>query len=290
MIHQIAPLMAGWRSSQAPVFDPAAGEIFCLGADGTGAPMRKKELQGRKGKQKDGSARTREVKVGAIFTHRRPKPGQRPLRDHDSTTYIAEISSAREFGGQLRAEALRRGLARAKVVVFLGDGATWVWELARTNFPNAICILDYYHAVEHISALVKVLYGEGTSQAKKQFRRWRKGLLEGKVDQMIEIATADLPKGGRVRKAAHKEIGYFKRNRARMQYATFREAGYFIGSGVVEAGCKTVVGQRLKQSGMLWSLKGAGHLLTVRCALLSGWFHTFWNQHNAHSEIINPTP
>ena len=89
-----------------------------------------------------------------------------------------------------------------------------------------------------------------------------------------------MPKGGQAREQARKQIAYLKRNRSRMMYATFRQAGYFIGSGVVEAACKTVVGQRLKQSGMLWSLEGATHLLTVRCALMSGWFNEFWNQRN----------
>lgn len=287
MIEQMAPLMADWRARQSPTFDPKAGEIFCVGADGTGAPMRKKELRGRQGKQKDGSSRTREVKVGAVFTHRRPKPDERPLRDHDATTYIAQITSARDFGGQLRAEALRRGLARAKVVVFLGDGAKWVWELARINFPNAICILDYYHALEHLSELADALYGEGTPKAKAQFRQWRKALLKDKVGQIMDHATAALPKSAAARKLARKQIAYFKRNRARMQYGTFRKAGYFIGSGVVEAACKSVVGQRLKQSGMFWSVKGAGHMLTVRCALLSGWFEDFWNQHNGQPQAIS---
>lgn len=283
MIEQISPLMDAWREGQPAVFDPTLGEIFCVTTDGTGAPMRKKELKGRKGKQKNGRARTREVKVGAIFTHRPAEPDKKPLRDHHSTSYIAEITSAQDFGGLLRAEAQRRGIAKAKVVVYLGDGATWVWKIARVNFPEAICILDYYHAAEHLASLANALYGEGTSESKKHFRKWRKGLLKDKIGEIINQATADLPTRGQARKLAKKQIAYFRRNRARMQYQTFRAAGYFIGSGVVEAACKSVVGQRLKQSGMLWSVKGACHLLTVRCAVLSGWFKDFWDQHNNKS-------
>ena len=126
-----------------------------------------------------------------------------------------------------------------------------------------------------------------TPESKKHFRKWRKGLLKDKIGKIIDQATADLPKGGKGRELAKKQIAYFKRNRARMQYQTFRAAGYFIGSGVVEAACKSVVGQRLKQSGMLWSVKGACHLLTVRCALLSGWFNDFWTHHNAQSPTIS---
>jgi hypothetical protein len=96
------------------------------------------------------------------------------------------------------------------------------------------------------------------------------------VQQVIARAKADLPTRGQPRTLAKKQIAYLERNRAKMLYQTYRQAGYFIGSGVVEAACKSVVGQRLKHSGMLWSLKGAAHVLTVRCALLSGWFDDFW--------------
>src|SRR5262249_6717476 len=184
MVSQMAPLMNQWREAQPPSFNPAVGEIFCLGTDGTGAPMRRKALRGRKGKH--GRARTREVKVGTVFTHRRPdQPNQRPERDYDSTTYIADIVSAKEFGVRLRAEAIRRGIARANIIVFLGDGARWVWELARVNFPTAICILDYYHACEHLSLLSQALYGEGSALAKRRFRQWRKALLKNRIEHII---------------------------------------------------------------------------------------------------------
>ena len=248
--------------------------------------MRRNALRGRKGK-KGRRARTREVKVGTIFTHRQPAtPDQRPERDYESTTCIADIVTAQVFGSRMRAEANRRGIARAKVIVFLGDGARWVWELARVNFPKAVCILDYYHACEHLNLLAAALYGEGSPLAKKRYRQWRKALLKDKIEQVIAQAKKDLPARARSGKPAKKEIAYFERNRARMRYQTFRQAGYFIGSGVVEAACKTVVGQRFKQSGMLWSRKGATHLLTVRCALLSRWFDKFWKQLSDKSEAL----
>ncbi|MGA2864011.1 MAG: hypothetical protein ABSF95_05940 [Verrucomicrobiota bacterium] len=152
--------------------------------------------------------------------------------------------------------------------------------MARINFPNAVCILDYYHACEHLNLLSALLCGEGSELAKKRFRQWRKALLKDKIAQVIAQAKADLPTRVQPRKLARKQIAYFERNRFRMRYQTFRQAGYFIGSGVVEAGCKMVVGQRVKQSGMLWSRKGASHLLAVRCALLSGWFDDFWKHYN----------
>lgn len=279
VIGLMAPRLTQWRDGQEPVFHPAAGEVFCVSADGTGAPMRRKELRGRKGK--NGRARTREVKVAALYTHRKPeKPDQRPERDYGSTSYLAAIVTAQDFGLSLRAEALRRGIAKAKEVVFLGDGAVWVWTLARVNFPGAVCILDYYHACEHLTVLSTALFGEGSDLAKKRHRQWRKALLKDKIAQVIAQAQAALPTRGPARKLAQQQIAYFQRNRPKMLYQTFRQAGYFIGSGVVEAGCKTVVGQRFKLSGMLWSRRGASHLLTIRCALLSGWFDDFWKQHH----------
>jgi len=289
LVSQMAPCLTRWREAQGPTFHPTAGDIFCVGTDGTGAPMRRKELRGRKGKN-GGRARTREVKVGTVFTHRKPdQPDQRPERDYASTTYIADILSAPEFGSRLRAEALRRGIAKAKVIVFLGDGATWVWKLARINFPTAVCILDYYHACEHLTLLAQSLYGEGSPLAKQRFRQWRKALLKDEITSIIAQAKADLPSRPGTRASAKKQTAYFERNRSRVLYRTFRQAGYFIGSGVVEAGCKTVVGQRLKLSGMLWSRPGACALLAIRCALLSGWFNDFWKHYaTAHQTLAFP--
>jgi hypothetical protein len=175
-------------------------------------------------------------------------------------------------------------MAKAKTVVFLGDGAVWVWKLARLNFPEAVCILDYYHACEHLNLLSAALYGEGSPGAKKRYRQWRKALLKDKIAHVIAQAKTDLPARAQARKSAQQQIAYFERNLSKMLYQTFRANGYFIGSGVVEAGCKTVVGQRLKQSGMLWSIKGASHLLAVRCALLSGWFENFWKHYNCAAQ------
>lgn len=297
LIGRVAPQMAQWRQAQAPVHNPMAGEVFCVLADGTGAPMRRKALRGRKGKRAGQRARTREVKVGAVFTHRRPEPSPsdphpkqppRPERDYQATTYVAQIASAGEFGLVLRAEAWRRGIGWARVVVLLGDGAAWVWRVARLNFQGAICILDFYHATEHLMLLANALYGEGSPQAKKAYRRWRRRCLADKIDLVIAEAKAELPRAGKTRALAQKQIKYLLRNRSRMHYQTYRQAGYFIGSGVVEAACKTVVGQRLKQSGMLWGLDGAGRLLTVRSALLSRWFDEFWQAPKAFSPAKTP--
>jgi hypothetical protein len=287
LVAAIAPVMNRWREAQQPApAQPVCGEVMCIGTDGTGAPMRRAYLRGRKGKR-GGRARTREVKVGTVFTHRRPTaPDQRPERDHQSTSYLAAIVSAEDFGPLLRHEAIRRGMGSAKTIVFLGDGAVWVWKVARLNFPGAVCILDYYHACEHLSLLAAAIYGEGTPQARHHYRLWKKWLLKDKVAQIITQATEELPTEAGRCKTAKLQINYLERNRTKMLYQTFRKAGYFIGSGVTEAGCKIVVGQRLKHSGMLWSRKGAQHLLSIRCALLSGWFQNFWKSYSQSGQAL----
>ena len=287
LVADVAPVMNRWHQAQPTASaQPARGEVMCIGTDGTGAPMRRTYLRGRKGKQ-GARARTREVKVGTVFTHRKPAaPDQRPQRDYQSTSYLAAIVSSDDFGPLLRKEALRRGLGWARTVVFLGDGAVWVWKVARLNFPGAVCILDYYHACEHLGLLAAALYGEGTTRARQRYRLWKKWLLKDKIKEVIEQTRQDLsckPANG---KAAKLQINYLERNHSKMFYRTFRESGYFIGSGVVEAGCKVVVGQRLKQSGMLWSRKGAEHLLAIRCALLSRWFEDFWKSYSKSGKAL----
>lgn len=240
--------------------------------------MRKAELAGRKGRAADGSAQTREVKLGCVFTQHLTDPAGRPLRDHASTTYVATLAASDDFGLLLRKEAFQRGLGRAAQVVFLGDGAAWVWELARVNFPDATCILDFYHACEHLGALVEALQGKGSERARRQRDRWTALMKDGGIGEILARARAVVRQRPVPCAEARREIAYFEKNTARMAYGRFRAQGYFIGSGVVEAGCRTVVGQRLKNSGMFWSTPGAQNVLTLRTALLGNHFEADWNR------------
>ena len=276
LVWLLGPRLAAARQALPAPAHARPVDVLCVSVDGTGVPARPEELVDRAGKQPDGSARTREVKLAAVFTHARPAPGKRPFRDVDSTSYLADIVEASEFGLPVRQEAFRRGMAAARMVVFLGDGAKWVWELARVNFLGAVWILDFFHAAEHLAQLVNLLYEDGSAPAKKTFRIWRKALRRNRIGWIIALAKRDLPESEKRRELAQKEVDYFENNRERMQYQTYLKAGYFIGSGVVEAGCKAVVGQRLKQSGMRWSVVGARQILTIRCAIASGLFDSLW--------------
>jgi len=281
MVHRLGPQMGQWPRPSAEVSATPAEQVFYVEGDGTGIPVRPEETEGRKGKQKDQSAKTREVKLGCVFTQTTEDEEGKPVRDPQSTSYVATLAPAGEFGGLLRAEAIKRGLALARLVVFLGDGAAWVWELARVNFPMAVFILDFFHAAEHLEWLAEALFGEKTEQSKTQWEQWAKVLKEQPdgLEIVLREARQALPRRGQRRAAALKQIAYFESNTNRMRYAEYQARGLFIGSGVIEAGCKTVIGQRLKQSGMFWGVAGAQNVLDIRCLLENRQFGLFWEQY-----------
>lgn len=265
LVREVAPAVGPWLKTHRGKSETA---IMYLCGDGTGVPMRPEELVGRKGKQADGSAKTREVKLGCVFLQTEVDEEGHPIRKEDSTSYIGSFEGATEFGLLLRQEAQRRGMAQATQIIFIGDGAAWIWELVRVNFPGAILILDFYHALQHVHGLVDALWGKESPEGKKRIKRWKGWLFKDKAAQMIKEAQKELASGLEPEKA-QKEIGYLENNLARMTYGTFRQTGYFIGSGVVEAGCKTVVGKRMKCSGMFWSEVGGQGVLDLRCVFLS---------------------
>jgi Uncharacterised protein family (UPF0236) len=267
---------------QLPPFKHELGPIpiFYTAVDGTGVPMVPEELEGRAGKQPDGSAKTREVKLGCIFTQTTTDEEGLPLRDHQSTSYVAGFEAAADFMVRVRQEALRRRMAAAWLVVLLGDGAAWIWEQGQKCFPMAFQILDLYHALEHLSALAKLLEDQPEA-AKALWRTWREQLLADEVAKVLCQARQRVAKlAGPAAELAGKEIGYFEHNQSRMLYGTYRALGFFYGSGVVEAGCKTVIGGRCKASGMRWSEPGATHVLDLRCSLYGNQFDQVWDRLN----------
>jgi len=250
--------------------------ILYASADGTGIPMRKDELRGRKGKQEDGTAKTRQVYLGCVFTqHRRDEKG-RPVRDYESTTYVSSMSSIEEFGPCLRQEALRRGMGKAQQVVLLIDGAEGLERMGQSCFRGCTQIVDFYHAMEHGGKVLAALLGDRNHpDFKGRLRHWAKRLIKNGVEKLITQAREESA-GKPQAQAVEKELGYFVHNIPRMQYGTFRQQGLFIGSGVVEAGCKTVIGARCKQSGMFWGEPGAENILALRCIHASRKLGEFW--------------
>jgi hypothetical protein len=264
------------RLVELPGLARAAMPELYVSVDGTGVPMVRAEVAGRAGRGPDGQARTREIKLAALFTQTMRDAEGQPVRDPQSTTYLASFLSADPFGGLVRRAALARGMALAQRVVFLGDGAAWVWEIARTCFPQAVQILDYYHASEHLMDLARAL-DDDAGCARNWALRWQSLIYDSQLDDVLADVRAVT--GPTPAETVQRELDYLERNRARLDYRHYRAQGWFIGSGVVEAGCKRVIGQRLKQSGMFWRESGATAVATLRCALLSagGWEY-LWRQ------------
>jgi hypothetical protein len=267
----IGPLAERFLRSNLPSGEKLPPRVY-VATDGTGAPLRHAELKGRKGRQADGTAQTHEIKVGALFTQH-PVTGQKPWRDLASNTYVATTLRCEPFGEMMRTEFCRR-FAGATDVAFLGDGAAWNWELQRLFFPMALGIVDFYHAAEHVTKVVDLIEDHHSPSGRKQRRRWVKLLLRGRLDQFLAEARQTFPPG--MAQEGEKALDYFEKNRNRMRYRDFIERGYFIGSGVVEAACKTIVTQRFKGAGMHWSESGLSHILSLRTALLSNRYDEFW--------------
>ena len=263
--------------------------IMYVSADGTGVPMVPEELAGRRGKQVDGTAKTRQVYLGCVFTQHRTDEKGHPIRDWESTTYVSSFKPSDEFGPCLRQEAIRRGMASAGEVVVLIDGAQGLENLGKQNFKDGVQVVDFYHAFEHAGDVLAALIGKDHPAYKARQSRWGKRLLKDKVEALIAETRqecAGKPQADQV----EAELGYFVRNIKRMQYGTFRAKGYFIGSGVVEAGCKTVIGGRCKQSGMFWSESGAENILALRCIHSSRRLEQFWkhrlNERAARNDVL----
>lgn len=240
--------------------------------DGTGVPVVPRETEGRAGKQNP-QAKTREAKLGSVFTQTTLDEQGQPVRDENSTSYVGAIETAEAFGARIYTEAMCRGLEHAQVVIVLGDGAPWIWKIADEHFPGAIQIVDLYHARQHVTELAKLVMGStGKAWAEARCQQLDDGKLEALLGAMMRLKSSQPDLQAAIDKAVH----YFQTNGDRMRYAQFRRQGLFVGSGVVEAGCKTIVGQRLKQSGMHWTVPGANAIIALRCLDLSSQWEDFW--------------
>jgi hypothetical protein len=258
---------------------PPAGlpDKMYIAIDGTGVPMMTAETAGRPGKGEDGKARTREVKLACVFTQAKTDEDGYPVRDPDSSSYLATFAPAAGFGVLMAAEARRRGAGHVRQLTILGDGAVWIWHLASEHFPEATQIVDLYHAREHLNDLGRQLaFMLGADSA--SWLAERSAELDAGDIGALAAAARVFPLAGVKAKERDTALGYFEGNAPRMRYKHFRSCGLFAGSGVVEAGCKSVIGQRLKQSGMHWSQPGATGILTMRCQQASGRRDEIWQQ------------
>jgi hypothetical protein len=262
---------------------PPAGPVpdkLYVAIDGTGVPMVAAETEGRPGKGEDGRARTREVKMACAFTQAIVDGGGYPVRDPGSSSYLAAFAPAAEFGMLMAAEARRRGAGQIRQLTILGDGAVWIWNLAACHFPEATQIVDLFHAREHLHELAslaaRLLAGHRDDWLAERLAE----LDAGNIPALL-AAGRDLKFTGPLAAERDKALHYFETNACRMRYAWYRSLGLFVGSGTVEAGCKSVIGQRLKLSGMRWTEPGATGILTLRCQQASSRWEQIWQHpHN----------
>ncbi len=277
------------RSRQVIPLPPPAPlpDMLYIAVDGTGVPMVTAETVGRAGKADDGKAHTREVKLACLFTQTTLGDDGRPVRDPGSSSYLATFEPAARFGQLADAETRRRGAEHIRQLVVLGDGAVWIWNLADELFPAATQIVDLYHAREHVHDLAtlatRLLRGSQPDWLTERLKE----LDNGDTGALL-AAARDLKFTGALARERDKQLGYFETNAHRMRYAHFRSLGMFVGSGAVEAGCKAVIGQRLKLSGMRWTVPGATSIATLRCQDASNRWENIWQR--PHNQTATATP
>ena len=188
-------------------------------------------------------------------------------------------------------ERITRTLSCQTRLACIADGSRGIWNYFENHptLKSVVHINDFYHAAEHLSDAADALFGRGTAQAKRWFKKYRHILK--KEDGGVGQAIRSIRYYRKIRKIRsrfrleeiRKALGYFTRNRKRMNYAEYRRQGLPIGSGVVEAACKTLVGHRLKRAGMRWSIEGGQSILNLRSVLLSKRWDFFWE---SHQEVI----
>jgi hypothetical protein len=277
------------RSRQVVPLPPPAPlpDMLYIAVDGTGVPMVAAETEGRPGKGLDGKAHTREVKLACLFTQTSVDDDGYPVRDPRSSSYLATFEPAARFGQLTDAEARRRGAGHIRQLIVLGDGAVWIWNLADELFPAATQIVDLYHAREHVHDLAtlatRLLRGSQPDWLAERLKE----LDTGNIPALL-AAGRDLNFIGSLARERDKALGYFEANAHRMRYKHFRSLGMFVGSGAVEAGCKAVIGQRLKLSGMRWSVPGATSIATLRCQEASNRWEEIWQR--PHNQTATTTP
>ncbi len=255
--------------------------ILYVQVDGTGVPVVKKETLGRQGKTEGQPAHTREAKLGCVFTQTTWDSEGYAIRDPDSTTYVGAIETAEEFGKHIYLEAWNRGWSRAEKKVFMGDGSEWIWNIAQQHFPGAIQIVDLFHARQHLWDLARKLCPNQEAEQRRWMMVHQDLLDEGKIEELVAALRAIDSPNPELADKIRIEAGYFENNTKRMRYPKFRSQHLFVGTGVIEAGCKALIGSRCKQSGMFWTVRGANAILALRCCQFNGRFEDYWEARRA---------
>jgi hypothetical protein len=196
----------------------------------------------------------REAKLGSVY---QTSPSGQAVK----ARYYATMERSAPFGRQLRLLAHRSGSDHCRDIAGVADGAAWIWQEIGKHFPQSVQVLDYYHVIEHLWEAAHLRFGEGSAQASQWMKQQKARLLDNEVDQVIASVAEWRPRKLEKHTVRRRLLGYLSGHRQRMLYKTFLEAGYHIGSGVAESGCKNVVQIRMKRAGMRWSEQGAEPML-----------------------------
>lgn len=208
-------------------------------------------------------------KVHSYQTRRRhaKRVGEQNDLQAQEISYACDFKTGEEFSNLFWASACQRQADLYEELVFVCDGATWIWKLIERHFPHAVQIVDWYHASEYLPPIAEAAFSPGTPQYQAWLENARTLLWEGQIDKLIHACQQLAPQATT---AVHKAVTYFSNNQKRMDYARFRKLGYFIGSGTVESGGKQISTLRLKRSGARWTEPGALLTAKARAAWLSG--------------------
>lgn len=182
--------------------------------------------------------------------------------------YYCDIMEAEQFGRLLWATGIQNNVDTYEEVVFVSDGAVWIWRLVEHYFPQAVQIVDWYHACQYLAPIAEAAFGAGASQAQEWLTQVQTDLWEGRIQEVLLACRTFLPHA-HARPFAEKAITYYANNEKRMDYARFRQQGYLIGSGTIESTCKQIAAARLKCSGARWTLAGVIATAKARAAWLS---------------------
>jgi hypothetical protein len=219
----------------------------------------------------------REAKLGSWYRTEEP-PEEEPPDEWDlhaeAIEYYGDIREAESFGRLVYLTGRQRGAHQAEELVFIADGAKWIWNVVEEHFPDAVQIVDWYHATEYIWEVADASYGEGSDMAQEWAAARLDELWHGDFDDVLR-AFRDQVTPEWDEDPARRAINYFQNNRHRMCYPAFRDQGYQIGSGTIESGCKRVIGARLKQAGITWTVDGARQVIKARAWHLSGEWDDF---------------
>ncbi|MBN2256515.1 MAG: ISKra4 family transposase [Anaerolineaceae bacterium] len=221
----------------------------------------------------------RELKVGTWFTTRAQPPtgpnDQWSIRA-ENVSYYADICEAKDFGRLMWTTGFQHQVQLANELIILGDGARWIWDLVSEHFPQAIQIVDWFHACEYLDPVAKAAF-RNENQRQEWVKQTKTALWKGQLDDVIDACQQQIDPQ-RDDDPAQKAVTYFTNNRQRMDYPTYRANGYQIGSGTIESGIKQIATQRMKVAGAFWNLESARKVAKARAAYLSGQWNDLASQ------------